>query len=212
MKALLFDLDGTLLDTSKGIGASLQYTLKQLGLKTIPDNELQRFIGPPIQLSLAESYGLSKEEADAGAAIFRRHYSEESLLFANYYDGIEDTLTKLKARGVMMGVATYKREDYALKLLQHFGVERFCPVMHGADAAGKMTKADIVDMCIREMGVEREETVLVGDTDHDAKGAANAGIGFIAVTWGFGYHKASDIQDYPCRAIIDHPSQLLDII
>ena len=163
MKALLFDLDGTLLDTSKGIGASLQYTLKQLGLKTIPDNELQRFIGPPIQLSLAESYGLSKEEADAGAAIFRRHYSEESLLFANYYDGIEDTLTKLKARGVMMGV-------------------------------------------------EREETVLVGDTDHDAKGAANAGIGFIAVTWGFGYHKASDIQDYPCRAIIDHPSQLLDII
>ena len=75
-----------------------------------------------------------------------------------------------------------------------------------------MTKADIVDMCIREMGVEREETVLVGDTDHDAKGAANAGIGFIAVTWGFGYHKASDIQDYPCRAIIDRPSQLLDII
>ena len=125
---------------------------------------------------------------------------------------MKETLSELKKMGVMMGVATYKREDYAIKLLLHFGIERFCSVMHGADAEGRLTKADIVELCIREMGADKKETLLVGDTAQDAKGAYDAGIGFIAVTWGFGYQTASDVQGFPCQAILDHPSQLLDLI
>lgn len=111
-----------------------------------------------------------------------------------------------------MSVATYKREDYALTLLRHFGFDKYCDPMHGADNNNVLKKEDIVRMCLEEMGATENDCVLIGDTDHDAKGAAKAGVSFIAVTYGFGFKNENDVGDYPHIGVANTPIEIKDII
>lgn len=211
IRAVLFDLDGTLLDTSEGIIDSVQHTITTLSLPTIPLENLLQFVDPPIQNSLIDHYGLSPDEAQNGATIFRDYYKSKALFKAAIYPGIFDLLEYLKKNGILIGVATYKREDYAIELLKHFKIADFCQVIHGADNYNKLTKADIIQLCISELHVGKENVVFVGDTEHDAKGAKDVGTKFIAVTWGFGIKKEDNL-DYPFIAISNTIEQLIESI
>ena len=212
IKAVLFDLDGTLLDTSEGIKHSVRYTLSKMGYNELPEDTILKFVGPPIQNSLMTFCGVDAEEAQKGANVFRDFYKSEALFEASLYDGIIELLQELKGRGVRIGVATYKREDYALDLLNMFGISEHCDVIHGADNENRLTKADIVEMCINELGTKKSDVILVGDTEHDAKGAAVAGVRFVAVTWGFEYKPNNTSSLYPCYETINKALQLVDII
>lgn len=208
IKAILFDLDGTLLDTSEGIRHSVRYVLEKLGLPQPSDDRIREFVGPPIQESLMKYAGLSTEEAQEGANIFREFYKNETLFEASVYEGILSLLERLKQNGYKIGVATYKREDYALDILRHFGISPYCEVIHGADNENKLTKADIIDLCCVELGVPKSNIMLVGDTEHDAKGAATAGVKFCAVTWGFGYKSNEVTSVSPIVLICNDPNSL----
>lgn len=208
-KAILFDLDGTLLDTSLGIMDSVRYTIAQLGYEPLSDETILKFVGPPIQNSLINNLGLSPEEAQNGANIFRDYYKNFALYKATLYPGIKDLLVELKNRGIKIGVATYKREDYAIDLLKYFGIADYCNIIHGADNENKLTKANIVEMCINEIGEDKSEILLVGDTEHDAKGAQDSNIGFIAVTWGFGYKPTENKIEYPFVAIVNNTVEII---
>lgn len=212
INAVLFDLDGTLLDTSEGIIDSVSYTIRQLGYQALPESTLLKFVGPPIQNSLITHLGITQEEAQNCANIFRNYYKTKALFKANLYPDVLVLLQSLKSDGIKVGVATYKREDYAIELLNHFGIADYCDVMHGADNDNVLTKADIVELCIKEMGVDKSSIVLVGDTEHDAKGANDADVGFLAVTWGFGYSPDNQVTNYPYRAFIENPLQILTFI
>lgn len=212
IKAVLFDLDGTLLDTSEGIIDSVSYTIRQLGYQALSKETLLKFVGPPIQNSLITHLGITPEEAQNGANIFRDYYKSKALFKAALYPNVLDLLRILKSDGIKIGVATYKREDYAIDLLKHFGIANYCDVMHGADNNNVLTKTDIVELCIKELGVEKSSIVLVGDTDHDAKGAYETEVDFIAVSWGFGYSQDNPICNYPSRAFIDYPLQMLNYL
>ena len=120
-----------------------------------------------------------------------------------------ELLINLKKNGIKIGVATYKREDYAIDILKYFGIAEYCNVIHGADNDNKLTKADIVEMCINEMNEEKMGVLLIGDTEHDAKGAQNSGIGFIGVTWGFGYKSLSHKIGFPCISIVENAEEIL---
>lgn len=209
IKAILFDLDGTLLDTSEGILHSVRYTLDALGLPSLPNEIIKNFIGPPIQNSLQKYVGLSLEAAQAGTNVFRDFYKGEALYEARLYDGVIPLIEQLQKGGYKIAVATYKREDYAIDILQHYGIAGYCSVIHGADNENKLTKADIINLCCAELGVEKENILLVGDTEHDAKGASLAGVKFCAVTWGFGYNKNDVNSDYPIDFVCNQP---LDIV
>ena len=208
IKTVIFDLDGTLLDTSEGILLSVEHTVKELKYGELTHEQKLSFIGPPVQVSLKRLYGLSDEEAQRGAGVFREFYKDKALLKAKPYDGIYDLCEDLKKRGIGMAVATYKREDYALKLLKHFDFDKYCDPMHGADNNNVLKKEDIILMCVNEMNAGKEECVLIGDTDNDAKGAAKAGIPFIAAAWGFGFKKKEDLKDYPYIGIADSPKNV----
>lgn len=211
-RAVLFDLDGTLLDTTEGVLESAAYAAEKLGYPALPHETMLKFVGPPIQDSFMMHYGADARMAQKAAEVFRAYYKANAILKARPYPGLNRLLEELRSRGVRIGVATYKREDYAIAILKHFGIASYCRSMHGADNFNRLTKADIVRMCIEELGALPEETVLVGDTDHDAKGAANAGIDFIAVTFGFGYKSAADIRAYPCIGCVESLERVIEFI
>lgn len=212
IKNVIFDLDGTLLDTREGIIESVKHAASELGYKELPHETLLKFVGPPIQQSFMTFYDCNKETAQKGANIFREYYKTTALLKAKPYDGIYELCEKLKSNGFKMAVATYKREDYALTLLRHFDFDKYCDPMHGADNNNILKKEDIVRMCQEAMGARTEECVLIGDTDHDAKGAVQAKTSFIAVTYGFGFKHAEDVGNYPCIGVARTPLEVVDIL
>ena len=212
IKNVIFDLDGTLLDTRRGILDSVKYTAKTLGFSALPYETLLKFVGPPIQQSLMTFYGCDPETAQKGANIFRDYYKTEALLEAEPYEGIYDLCKTLKENGIRMAVATYKREDYALTLLRHFDFHKYCDPMHGADNNNVLRKEDIVKMCQDEMGATTADSVLIGDTEHDALGAAKAGTAFLAVLYGFGFQTAEDVRAYPCIGAAASPMEVADIL
>lgn len=196
-QAVLFDLDGTLMDTSEGILSSVKYTIDVMGFEPIDDDYFETFIGPPIQHTLQRIYHLDDATRDKAAAVFREHYSTVDLCKAKLYDGVLETLSELKQKGIKIAVATYKREDYTTKLLDEFGISPYCDWIQGSDFAGKLTKADIIELCLQKLNVDKSKVLMVGDTEHDMIGAQNAGVDFLAVTFGFGFH---DSREYGSAA------------
>lgn len=196
-QAILFDLDGTMLNTSIGVMESVEYTIDKLGYKKLPQEAVHRFVGPPIQDSFIREYGVDKEEAQRAANVFRDYYKTEGLLKAEPYENLYDLFELLKEQGKKMAVATYKRHDYAMQILEHFKISDYCDSMNGADNNNVLTKADIVEKCIRECGVtDKSKVVLIGDSEYDAIGAKGSGIDFIGVTYGFGFRTKEDVEKY----------------
>lgn len=197
-KAAVFDLDGTLLDTSEGVLASVRYTINYFGFKPLAEEQLRNFIGPPIQDSFAKAYGLEGNVLQEIATVFRNRYKEADLLKAVPYDGIYDVFERLTENGIKSAIATYKRQDYATEILVHFGFDKYTNIMYGADHENKLKKNDIIRNAISDAGVTApEEAVMVGDSDNDAIGAKSLGVKFIGVTYGFGFHTAADVEKYP---------------
>lgn len=123
------------------------------------------------------------------ADTFRESYAVRHLLEAVPYPGIYDLLSTLGARGVKPAIATYKREDYALRLLKHYHFDDYTDIIFGGDNEGILKKRDIILKCIESAGVkELKEVVMVGDTLHDSEGAREIGVDFIGVSYGFGFH------------------------
>ena len=117
-KAVVFDLDGTLMDTAPGVLQAVRYTVQAMGMPALDTDTILKFIGPPVRQSFIDFCGLSQEQAVQATKIFRDRYSTVDLYGAIVYDGIFDVLGRLQSKKIKIGVATYKREDYAVKLLQ----------------------------------------------------------------------------------------------
>ena len=208
--AALFDLDGTLLDTGEGVLGSVETVIANEGRPPLDAETLRTFVGPPIQKSFARVFDLDEREAKRWAAHFRDLYSTENLLKAKLYDGILDVFAQLNQRGIPIAVATYKRQDYMLKLLRHFGFDRYTSHLFGSDMAGELTKADIIAIAAESLGVAHDDALMIGDTAHDALGAQQVGMAFLAVTYGYGFKSAADTGEHPCVGVADSPMGILD--
>lgn len=212
-RLIVFDLDGTLLDTSEGIMSAVRFAISKSGKKMLSEEEIASFIGPPIQDSFATAFKLEMAEANDMARLFRDRYSTEDLLLAKPYAGIYELLEELSARGILSAVATYKREDYAVRLLKANHFDQYMNAMYGSDMEGLLKKQDIIQKCIQNAGVDKGQVLMVGDTQNDAIGAEKIGVDFAAVSYGFGY---KNIQDVPKKDGIigcaEMPLELLDLL
>ncbi|MGN1089605.1 MAG: HAD hydrolase-like protein [Huintestinicola sp.] len=205
----VFDVDGTLLDTTEGVLSSVKYTIDHFGFEPLSEQKLKKFIGPPIQNSFADAYGLSGDILQEIAGVFRNRYKDEDLLKAKPYDGIYEAMNMLADKGVKIAVATYKRQDYAEKILRHFGFDRYTEIMYGADHENKLKKRDIIEKCIKDSGIsDYSSVVMIGDSDNDAVGAQGIGVNFIAVTYGFGFDSTEDAMAFPNVGIAKTPYEI----
>ena len=217
-KLVIFDLDGTLLDTSEGILNAVRYTIDQCGLQTLSEEKIKKFIGPPIQESFQRAYGIEDtDKLQELATIFRDRYKGSDLYKAKPYPGIYRTCETLQEAGILLAVATYKREDYAVNLLRHFGFDKYMTAMYGADHENKLKKADIIQKCLDLLDDPyrqnvRENAVMVGDTENDSLGAQRAGVDFIGVTYGFGFRDKSELLTPGCAGGADSAEELSELI
>ena len=212
IKNVIFDLDGTLLDTSRGILESVRYTVNTLGLKPLSEEEATAFIGPPLRQSFVRICGCTDEEAQKATRIFRSYYQNGAVFHAEEYDGITELCKMLSESGYRLGVATNKPQGFAEALLKEFKLFQYFDSVCGADENGRLSKSDLICLCMAGMKANAEETVLVGDTDNDAAGAESAGVDFIAVTYGFGFRNAEDLADVQCIGTTNTPLQVYKII
>lgn len=205
----VFDVDGTLLNTTEGVLSSVKYTIEKFGFEPLSQEKLRKFIGPPIQNSFAGAYGLSGDILQDIAGVFRNRYKDVDLFKAEPYEGIYDAMQWLLDNNVKIAIATYKRQDYAEKILKNFGFDKYTDIMYGADHENKLKKRDIIEKCIADSGItDYSKVVMIGDSDNDAIGAREIGVNFIAVTYGFGFDSAEDAMNFPNVGIASSPDEL----
>ena len=192
-EAVLFDVDGTLLDTSEGIVKSVKETIEHFDLPCPPEEDILKFIGPPIEWSFEGRCGVTGDKLTEVCKYFRDRYSNHNLLLAKPYDGIMDLLDYLKNKNIPIGIATYKKQDYAEKLLLAMGFGEYTDHIFGSDYGGKLLKKDIIKMCIDSLGVE------------DAAGSPFCGVSF---GFGFGQFGGEDINEFEHVFYADHPMEM----
>jgi len=211
--AVIFDLDGTLFDTSEGIFKAVSYVIETSSLQPLCEDVMRTFIGPPIQRSFARVYGMSQEEANEKADMFRNRYKDHDLLLAKPYDGMMETIGALRKAGIKTAVATYKRSDYATRLLTHFGFDKAVDAIFGSDMEGKLSKKDIIENAIGYLGItDHRRVVMVGDSDNDAVGAKEIGVPFVGVTYGFGFSDEKAVSEFDNIGIANTPGEIAEIV
>ncbi len=192
---VLWDFDGTLVDTSEGIFESLKIAFAQMG-QPVPELPiLRKFIGPPMQFSFQTFLGFTLEQAEEAVRLFREDYETRGIYNARVYDGLKELNMQLCAQGVRIGVATLKPEQMAKLLLAHFGIDTLIDVCVGTDGdeSSDVTKAGIILKAMERLGCHnKSRAVLIGDTIYDAVGAKEAGIDFLAAAYGFGIDEERD--------------------
>lgn len=208
---VIFDVDGTLLDTSEGVLSSVKYTIERFGFDMPDDKQLRTFIGPPIQRSFANTFGLSGDIIQEMTAVYRDRYKGDDLIKAVPYEGIYECFDSLESNGIKTAIATYKRDDYAQRIMKHFHFDDHTKIIHGADDKNKLSKSDIIEICINESGIPKEKVLMVGDTDNDAIGAEGIGVDFLAVTFGFGFKPGEEIT-YPHVHVSDTAADIASFV
>ncbi|EFM08511.1 HAD-superfamily hydrolase, subfamily IA, variant 1 [Paenibacillus curdlanolyticus YK9] len=185
-KHVLFDLDGTLTDPGVGITKSVQYALQKLGIEEDRE-QLYSFIGPPLQLSFAERYGMSESQSTEAIRLYREYFAETGIYENELYEGMQELLETLKRSEAVLHVATSKPTEFAQRILSHFGIAAYFESVTGSFLDGRRTdKTEIIRHVLTSHCIAKEDTVMIGDRKHDLIGAANNGIASVGVSYGYG--------------------------
>lgn len=194
-QAVIWDIDGTLLNTEEGLVAAYKYAIEILQLTHKTTEEIKGFIGPVPQNIFKEKFGLSEEKAQKAADIFRNRYKNHELLKAYPYTDIMNVLKQIQSQGIKQAIATNKRQDYAIAICKHFDIDKYCSPILGPNNADTRTKADLIKKCVTQLNVEK--AIMIGDTEGDRNAAIEAGINFIGVNYGFGFENVKDYANKP---------------
>lgn len=185
MKSVLFDLDGTLLDTLDDLMISVNYTMEKLGFPLHSRKEIRAFVGNGAANLILQSLPENKKDLQEEAlAIFKEHYAAHSDDNTRPYPEVDRLLSNLKKKGYQIAIISNK-PDFAVKTL----AKKYFPLadLANGEIAGIPRKPapDGVNLVLEQFGSEKHETLYVGDSDVDVITAKNAEIPCIAVTWGF---------------------------
>ena len=188
MKAILFDLDGTLTDPREGITRSIAFALERMGLEPPPLAELTFAIGPPLRRSLARLIGSESPEAvERALALYRERFADVGLFENAVYEGVPETLRALGATGARLVVATSKPRVYAERIVRHFSLDVHFEAVHGCELDGtREDKRDLLAHVLPHHGLAPEAATMIGDRGADMIAARHHGVAAIGALWGYG--------------------------
>jgi len=205
---LIFDLDGTLIESKWDIAHSVNLTLVELGLRERPLEEIFGFVGDGVKRLLRLAVGEENQDRfDQALKVFRGHYLEHCLDRTVFYPGIEPMLEHFASKE--KAVATNKSIEYTRVILGGLGAHHFPVVVGGDNGFGLKPEPGMLLHIMKQVGATPERTVLVGDSTNDINGGHNAGIRVCAVGYGMGNRAKMSA----CRPewFIERPEELMEI-
>lgn len=214
-KYVLFDLDGTISESAGGIRRSLEHAITALG-KPLPNlDDYTLYIGPPLIDTFRNVCHFSEEDSQKGVELYRSFYDEKGKYINNLYDGIKAVLIKLKENGAKIAVCSSKYEKFAEEIVANLGVSDCFDAVCGSTLDGsRKDKKDLIPYAVKSLdgdfNSEKENTVMLGDTYFDARGARQCGVDFIGVEYGYGSIQA--MKDEGAEVFAKTPVDILPLL
>lgn len=208
---VIFDLDGTLLDTLQDLANSVNYVLRQFGFPERSLSEVRSFVGNGVKILLKRSFSHQLEEEDLMRAldVFRKHYAMHMNDHTGMYEGIEELLIHLHEKELNLAIVSNKL-DSAVKELNQLYLKKYVPLAVGTPPERKKPDPYSVQEVMKHYNSTVNDTIYVGDSDVDIETAHNAGLKCIGVSWGFRGRKF--LEEHGADFVIDHPSELLSLL
>lgn len=209
---LIFDLDGTLLNTLEDLTDSVNYALNACGYPLRTNEEIRSFVGNGVEvlMSLAVPSGTSKDDCLACLEIYRGHYSSNLQNKTKPYDGILPMLHRLKEEGYRLAIVSNKYDTAVKALCEDYYSDYITIAIGESKGVNKKPAPDSVFRAIEELSSSVSESIYVGDSDVDVLTAHNSGLKCIGVTWGF--RDRSVLEHHGADFIIDSPEEIFKII
>jgi phosphoglycolate phosphatase len=211
-KAVIFDMDGTLLDTLGDITDSVNYALYILGLSKRDISEIREYVGNGVEhmIRLSLPDGLNDACFNDAVNLFKEHYARNCRNKTQPYAGIKDLLQNLVSNGYKLAVISNKY-DAAVKELNQFYFSNYIPLAIGESIDIKRKPAaDMFLAAINSLSVTKDNAVYIGDSEVDIETAKNAGVDCISVAWGF---RGRDwLLGHGAGAVVDSPEELLSLL
>ena len=210
-RLVLFDLDGTLIDSEIGIVASIEYALAKLGA-AIPSREaLRAWIGPPLRATFPSVVGDDPDTVERAVALYRERFATIGWREHAVYPGIGAAVDALAERGIALAVITSKPDLYAGRIVESlpFGT-RFAKVYAVAAHSSDSEKAEQIAHALAEFDLPASAAAMIGDRHFDIHGARANSVRAIGVTWGFGSRE--ELTAAGADAIADTPAQLGELL
>jgi phosphoglycolate phosphatase len=187
---VLWDLDGTIVDSAEGIYVSFEHTFTEMGME-VPDRAtLRKFLGPPLIETFGELMGMSHDDTVRAMRIYRENYHAVGAFKGTPFDGVVEVIEQVRAAGIPTALATSKAATAARLVTDHFDLNRLFDVYACAtDDDSRKTKEEVVEHALAllaEQGIDTSRSVLIGDRIHDVDGAFLHGIDCVLVEWGYG--------------------------
>ena len=215
IKAIFFDLDGTLLDTLEDLGDAMNRVLENHGYPTHEISRYRIFVGDgmPNLVRRALPQGENFDENTVQSMVqemkesFQHHWKNKSRL----YPGIKELLTTLEEEGYLLGILTNKPQEFALTTVEYFLSDWDFKAVQGYDPEVYPLKPDPTALLslMKQWNLKKEEVLYVGDSDVDMEVAKNAGVKSIGVSWGF--RGAAELRDSGADFVVDRPEEILEI-
>lgn len=181
---LIFDLDGTLVNTLDDITASVNYALARLNKRSIPAEKVRQFVGNGSRVLLTRALDDRTEQVDEALDLYKEHYTRNLVVHSSLYPGVRETLEYFKP--IPMAVISNKTNEFIAPLLGRLGIGRYFKIAIGADHGIRLKPApDSVLAILAEVGADRQRTALVGDGTTDVIAGREAGVITCAATYGF---------------------------
>ena len=207
-QAVLFDLDGTIIDSAPGIRATFEYTLARYGVKAT-EQQMRSFLGPPLNDSFSKM--VDPQSVDDCVRIYRERYAEDGSFRCSAYPGIEETLCRLRDEGWTVCLATSKLHEEAVRILTRLELAQYFDYISGSTDDGRLeTKADVIRDVLAQPCVSGKCCVMIGDRSHDMEGAAECGLSAVGVLYGYGDQE--ELDAYSPLALCKSPREVGDFL
>lgn len=211
IRNLLFDLDGTLVDSSQTIGVSIDYALEGMNVDKARDKPIEAMIGRPLLDIFCNEFAMTQAQASRAIDLYRNHYDSLNQAGTRVYESIREVLPTLKKAGYSLYVATVKPTSIADKVLSDLDLRNWFDGISGSSMdSTRRDKSSIIAHALRTFSLDPLQSMMIGDRDQDINGARNNGMPAIGVTYGFGSREELDAAQ-PAH-MIDHSSEILSLL